>query len=177
MVDSVKAYNIGGVSSTLELGKQGNKIVGSADKVSLKSNRDTFVSAEIADGTDASHAVTFAQLEGAQNEKVTVFVDTVTHSSGNVTLFTTAANSTVLSVSVDPASAWPGANGETNITVGDDADPDRLFTSFDTSVAVVDETNHTYVEPTAVKAYVSAGGAGGGTAKITVIIGGPDVVV
>lgn len=175
MVDSVKAYNIGGVGSTLELGKQGSKIVGSADKVSLKDKDDALISAEVANGTLAAHAVTFAQFEAAQNDKVTVVTDTVRFDSGNVTLFTVPGDNTVLSVTVTPNTNWAGADSSTNITVGDDADPDRLFTLFDPTSQTVDETNHAYATQTEVKAYVTAGGASAGTAQIAVIIAGPDV--
>ena len=174
MVDSVKAYNIGGVGSTLELGKQGSKIVGSADKVSLKSKDNDLISAEVANGTLEAHAVTAAQFDAAQTDKVTVIANTVNFGSGNVVLFTVPGDNTVLSVTVTPTTAWTGADSSTVITVGDDADPDRLFAVFDPGVQTVDETNHLYENETAVKAYITAGGASAGTAKISVLISGPD---
>ena len=53
MVDSVKNYGITGVSSTVELGKQGPKIDGSnASVISFKDKNDALTVVAVAEGTD-----------------------------------------------------------------------------------------------------------------------------
>jgi hypothetical protein len=71
MVDSVKNYGIAGVSTTIELGKQGAKIDGSnSDVISFKSNDDSLENIVIADGTDDSHAVSKSQFNVALKDKI-----------------------------------------------------------------------------------------------------------
>jgi len=174
MVDSVKNYGLAGVGANVELGKGGSRIVSSSDKVSLYNNaQDTLITANIANGTSAGHAVTNAQLEQISESKLDFKKTTVSYNSGNVSLGTTSSNTVIHSVTIEKtAGNWTGADANTNITVGDDTDPDRLFTSFDVSAQVVDETNYTYTSATEVKAYVTAGGASSGSATVIVAYSG-----
>ena len=179
MVDPVKNYGVQGVSANVELGKGGSRIVSASDKISLYNNaQDTLVTANIANGTSASHAVTNAQKDAISSQKFQSLTTTVNYNSGNVVLGTAGdgANTFIKSVTVEKgAGNWANESSTTNITVGDDSDPDRLFTNFDTSVQVTDETNHTYTSATEVKAYVTAGGASAGTATITIWYSGQDL--
>lgn len=175
MVDSVKNYGLAGVGGNVELGKGGSRIVSSSDKVSLYNNaQDTLITANIANGTLASHAVTNAQLDSIQDSKVSVLTTTVNYNSGNVSLGNIKAGSTVLSVTVEKtAGNWTGYDSSTNITVGDAGDTDRLFTAFDPAGAqVTDETNHEYASQTELFAYVTAGNASAGSAKVSLFYSG-----
>lgn len=172
MVDSVKNYGISGVSSTVELGKNGKKIVGSSGKVTLQHANASVSPAEVANGTSASHAVTKAQLDLIEDPKVQFLTSTVNYNSGNVTIGTTNSNTVIHSVSITKGDNWTDADGTTNITVGDDSDVDRLFTSFDSDSQIIDETNHKYNSATAIKAYVTQGGASAGTATVAILYSG-----
>ena len=173
MVDSVKNYGITGVGSTVELGKKGNKIVGTSAKVSLTENDGTtLLRANIADGTLAEHAVTKSQLDTISGQTVTMFTATVNYNSGNVSLGNLQANGYIHSVTVEKSTNWTDADSATNITVGDDSDTDRLFVSFDPTAQVTDETDYKYTADTEIKAYVNAGGASAGTAKIAILYSG-----
>lgn len=174
MVDSVKNYGLAGIGANVELGKQGSRIVSTADKISLTDKDASLISANIANGTLASHAVTNAQLDSIQDSKVSVLTTTVNYNSGNVSLGSIKAGSTVLSVTVEKTSGnWTGYDSSTNITVGDAGDTDRLFTAFDPAGAqVTDETNHEYASQTELFAYVTAGGASAGSAKVSLFYSG-----
>lgn len=180
MVDAVKNYGLTGVAKTVELGKSGNKIDGttSTSKVSLRNNSNQLIKAEIADGTASTHAVTKSQLETIQANKVGVDESTINFDdSSPVTLCTVAAGTRILSVTVEKgAGNWTNATATTNITVGDAADPDRLFTSFDYEGAqVIDQTDHEYSAQTAIIATITQGGATAGTATILVRYAGSTV--
>lgn len=173
MVDAVKNYGLTGVAKEVELGKSGNKIDGetSSSKISLRNNSDALVRAEIADGTASTHAVTQSQLDSIQSSKVGVSETTLNYNdSSPVTLCTVKAGTRILSVTVEKgAGNWTNATSSTNITVGDAADPDRLFTSFDyDGIQVIDQTDHTYSAQTAIIATITQGGATAGTATVLV---------
>jgi len=172
MVDSVKNYGIAGVSATVELGKSGNKIVGSdSSQVSLtQSDGSTVLNAEIADGTDATHAVTKSQLDGITDPQVKIAKKTVSYNSGTESIGTFKANAFILHVSVEKtAGNWTDYSSATEITVGDSSDNDRLFSGFDPSGSQVqDETNHKYSADTEVNAYVTQGSASAGSAIVAI---------
>jgi len=181
MADPIKNYGVTGVSANVELGKGGSRIVGSSDKVSLYNNaQDTLITANIANGTSASHAVTNAQKDGISEQKFQALTTTVNYNSGNVVLGTAGdgANTFIKSVIVEKGPGnWTGSDATTNITVGDDSNPNRLFKTFDLESQVTDETNHTYTTSTEVKAYVTPGSASAGTATVTIWYSGQDIVV
>lgn len=173
MVDSVKNYGITGVSSTVELGKQGAVIDASNSSViTIKDKDDDLINAAIAEGTDVSHAVTKNQLDAAGLNKVSVTSATVSYNNTTVLLGILSANATVLSTTVEPLTTWTDADANTNITVGDNTDPDRLFTGFDPSVQTSDETNHMYTSSEGIFITVSQGAASAGTAKVSVVHSG-----
>ena len=175
MVDSVKQYNLAGVAAEVELGKRGSKIDGasSGEQVSLKKNDSSLAHAEVADGTEAQHAVTKAQLDAATDSKFEVAEFTVNYNSGTLELGTFSAGTTVFSTMVEKGDGnWSGASNITEITVGTTGNNSLLFSGFDVTAQVVDEINHKFVTDTAVNAYVGAGGATTGTAKIVITYSG-----
>lgn len=173
-MDSIKQYNLAGVASTVELGKRGPKIVGSTDVVSLKDNTErNLINAEIADGTEATHAITQSQFTEATQSKLNDYDIQVSFDSGEVNLGNILAGGTVLRVSVEKAAGnWVGTTVDTNITVGTSASNDLLFTGFDPYSQSIDETNHEFAEDSDIKVFVSAGGATAGTAVVRVVYAG-----
>lgn len=169
MVDSVKQYNLSGVSANVELGKQGPIIAGSNSSViSLTDKNGNLTVAAIAQGTDASHAVTLSQFEGSSGQRLKYIKTSVNYNDGNVTIGTATANTYIHSVTVDVTGTWSGANSNTNISVGDSGNNSRLFSGFDTSTQTSDDSDHKYLSSTSVVAYVSQGAASGGSADVTV---------
>ena len=171
MVDSVKSYNIAGVSANIQLGKEVNaKIISNVDSIELQDRDSALNRAKIADATHMQHAVTKGQLDGININRV---FSNIVHFNDSVTnMIVIPANTTVLSVSIESVGNWPGADANTNIIVGDAGDPNRLFTCFDSTVATVDETNHFYANQTTLRSTVTAGGATAGTARIIVLYAG-----
>lgn len=178
MVDSVKNYGLAGIGATVELGKNGAKIVGGSDDISLKDSNNNLITAKIANATIASHAVSKAQMDAETSGRLQVVKETVTYNGGTQYMFTVPAGTKILSVTVEKgAGNWTGYDSTTNITVGDANDNSRLFgVGWEPdSSQQVDETNHIYTTETEIYAYVTAGSASAGTATITFFFSGSDI--
>jgi hypothetical protein len=171
MVDSVKNYGIAGVAANVQLGKGGAKIVGSnSDQVSFEDPDGNPVGIDIAEGTAPEHAVAQTQLTEAAEGKVSFAKATANFDDASASFGTASANTKILSISITPGNSWSGADGETLLTVGDDADQDRLYTITDFSqldTQFQEEIGFTYSSATEVKVYVTQGNASAGSAKIT----------
>lgn len=171
MVDSVKNYGIAGVSTTLELGKQGAKIDASSSSViSLKDKDDGLENVAIANGTDATHGVNKSQLDGISSTKLSKSQTTVAFNSGTTAVGTFAAGSIIHRVVVEKTTGnWTDANSTTEITVGDASDDDRLFSGFEPAGGQFTfSSGHKYVSGTAVNIIVTQGGASAGSATVTI---------
>lgn len=124
----MKQYNVKGVASTVEIGKQGPKIVGSANSVALQDKDGNAENLIMAAGTDAEHAVTLTQLEAETGFRVMTVNETVTYDGGSQYLFTAKANTIILGIMIEKtAGNWAGYDAATNITIGDAGDTDRLL--------------------------------------------------
>tara|TARA_R110000751_G_scaffold142140_1_gene245589 strand:- start:455 stop:1000 length:546 start_codon:yes stop_codon:yes gene_type:complete len=177
MVDSVKNYGIAGVSATVELGKAGKKIVGSASDISLKNANNSLSPVDCLAGTADDQAVTKLQMDTATSSKVQTITETVNYNSGaNFFLFTVSANTKILNVMVTKATNWSSYNATTEITVGDSGDTDRLFSGFqaDGEQYKID-SGYTYASETDILAQITQGGATTGTATIEVFFSGPTI--
>tara|TARA_Y100001972_G_C7554055_1_gene278447 strand:+ start:76 stop:606 length:531 start_codon:yes stop_codon:yes gene_type:complete len=173
MVDSVKNYGLAGVSANVELGKQGAQIIGSDSSViSLVDKDGNSEIAAIANGTASSHAVTKAQLDDIVAPKLSISKTTIAFNSGTTALGTTDSNTMVHAVVIEKATNWSGADGDTEIIVGDTGDTDRLFSGFDHTSQVKIEPKHKYTSATTINAIVTAGGASTGTATVVIIFSG-----
>ena len=173
MVDSVKNYGLSGTSANVELGKGGPRMIGSSDNIALMADNTNFARAEILAGTNVDQAVTKTQLDAIEGLTGRVVKGTVSFDSGTVTIGTTDANTFIHSVTIEKgAGNWTNANSTTEITVGDDNDVDRLFAGFDPTVQCKSNEFHHYTSATAVKAYVTQGGASAGTATILITFSG-----
>lgn len=170
MVDSVKNYGITGVGSTIELGKQGSKIDASnASVISFKDKDSELIAIAIAEGVDPEHAVALSQLDAADAAKLSYITTTVNYDSGTVTVGNVSANTYVHSVSVEKGVGnWTDVGANTEITVGDAGDSDRLFSGFDTTAQVTIDDGHLYTSADTISIIVTQGGASAGTAKVTI---------
>lgn len=174
MVDSVKGYNISGISANVRLGKEvDTKIITNVDSFELQDRDDQLNRAKIADGTSLQHAVTKGQLDAVNINRV--YSNIVTYTDNVTNMFVIPANTTVLSVSIESIGNWLNADANTNITIGDSADPDRLFSEFDPTVASVDEINHRYEKQTTIRSTVTPGTATAGSARIMILYAGGKV--
>lgn len=174
MVDSVKNYGIAGLNANVELGKDGPRIIGSDSQIEMREHGGGFNRVEVGEGTSSDHAITKSQLEGINTNRV--YSNVVSFDSSVTNMMVLPANTTVLSVSIEKLTNWTGADANTNITIGDSADPDRLFTSFDVDSAIVDETNHFYANQTTLRSTVTQGGASAGTARVLILYAGGTVL-
>jgi len=170
MVDSVKNYGLAGLNANVELGKQGAKIIGSDSSQIAFQDKDGNASViAIAEGTDASHGVTKNQFDNIVLPKLSYNKSSIAYNSGNVSVGTMSANTTVHTVVVESnTGTWTDENSSTEVTVGDDSDVDRLFAGFDSSAQVKVEPKHKYTSDTEVKIYVTQGGASAGTGTVTI---------
>lgn len=174
----MKQYNLKGVASSVELGKQGPKFVGSANSVAIQDKDGNAEKMIMAAGTDAEHAVTLAQLESETGFRVMTVNETVTYDGGSQYLFTAKANTTILGVMIEKTSGnWSDYDEFTDITIGDAADNDRLFDQGWTpdGTQAIGNTKHKYTADTDIYAYVTQGNATAGGARIRVKHTGPDL--
>lgn len=171
MVDSVKNYGISGVGANVQLGKGGAKIVGSnSEQISFEDTDGDPVSIDIAAGTEPEHAVAQSQLSTAAENKVSFVQATANFDDASASFGTASANTKILGITIEPGNEWTGASAETLLTVGDDADQDRLYTISDFSeldTQFQEEIGFTYSSTTEIKLYVTRGNASAGSARIT----------
>jgi len=170
MVDSVKNYGLAGLNANVELGKQGAKIIGSDSSQIAFQDKDGNASViAIADGTDASHGVTKSQFDGIVLPKLSYNKSAIAYNSGNITVGTASANTTIHNVVVESTTGtWTDENSSTEVTVGDDSDVDRHYSGFESSVQTKQESKYKYTSDTDVKIYVTQGGASAGSGTVTI---------
>jgi len=174
----MKQYNVKGVASTVELGKQGPKLVGTANSVALQDKDGNAENLTMAAGTDAEHAVTKAQLDSETGFRVMTVNETVTYDGGSQYLFTAKADTKILGTMIEKtAGNWAGYDSATNITIGDTSDPSRLFDSgwSPDGTQSIGHFSHKYAADTAIYAYVTQGNATSGGARIRIKHTGPDL--
>ena len=142
---------------------------------------------EVTDGGDGEYAVyiavqdnpastghlTLVSTRDSSGTDAATLSSTVQHNDGNVTLGNVSNFSRPMEVLVEVTTVF---DGDTTITIGDDADPDRLMpaTYVDLSEQQVFAVNPSYVYTDAsdanntIKAYVTTTSGSQGTAKIRV---------
>jgi hypothetical protein len=174
----MKQYNVKGLGQTVELGKQGPKVVGSSSSVTLQDKDGNVENMTMAQGTDAENAVTLAQLEAETGFRVMTVNETVTYDGSSQYLFTAKANTTILGVMIEKtAGNWTDYDDTTNISVGDAGDNDRLYgIGWEPDGSQMHDNNqHKYTTETDVYAYVTQGNATAGGARIRIKHTGPDL--
>lgn len=169
MVDAVKQYNLAGVAASVELGKQGPVVDASnASVIALKDKNDDASTIAVAEGSDATHAVTLDQLGSISLNSISYLTTTVNYNSGNVVVGAVSANTFIHTVTVDSSIVWTGADANTEITVGDTGNASRLFSGFDASTQSTVDTKYEYTTTDTISITVTQGGASAGSAKVTI---------
>jgi hypothetical protein len=179
---TVKKYNLAGVSTNLELGKQGSYITGNSSAIGFYTSGDALQKIAIADATAATGAVTKAQLDATTNDLVqhiTLDVDYDTAGSSNIA--TIAAGSRIISVTVDVPSAWTSGGAGDFVEVGDTSNGARFIRSGDMDVTKVGQYHsqyqYEYTAESVLTAEVTNGAASAGTATVSVVLASDSVSV
>jgi hypothetical protein len=180
---AVKKYNLAGLSANVELGKQGSRIVGTANAVGFYTINGDLQKLAIANAVSSDQAVTKAQLDAVSTglvQHVTVDID---HTSGTANLATVAAGSRIISVTVDIPAAWSGTSDNTTtfIEVGDSSNGSRFIRSQDVDVLKVGQYHsqyqYEYLTEGTLTYSVTQGSATGGNATISVVLASDSVTV
>lgn len=164
-----KDYGLIGVGNSLQLGKQGPKVVRDGGSLGVNItdvDGSTAVTVAGANATQSNHFVTKAQLDSLSSD--TLSAD-VTFSSGTVNLGTVLNGSRPVSVIIEVTTAF---DGDTVITVGDDSDNSRLmsaaYADLSEQSTFVTNPSHVYTADTQLKVYVTAGTSTTGNATVIV---------
>ncbi|MDA8847248.1 hypothetical protein N9J02_01305 [bacterium] len=179
---TVKKYNLAGVSTNLELGKQGSYITGNSSAIGFYTSGDALQKIAIADATAATGAVTKAQLDATTSDLVqhiTLDVDYDTAGSSNIA--TIAAGSRIISVTVDVPSAWTSGGAGDFVEVGDTSNGARFIRAGDMDVTKVGQYHsqyqYEYTAESVLTAEVTNGAASAGTATVSVVLASDSVSV
>jgi hypothetical protein len=179
---TVKKYNLAGVSTSLELGKQGSYITGNADAIGFYTSGDALQKIAIANATASTEAVTKAQLDALAGDLVQhVTLDVDYNDTGASNIATIAAGSRILSVTVDIPSAWTSGGAGDYIEVGDTSNGSRFIRSGDIDVTKVGQYHsqyqYEYSAESVLTVEVTNGAANAGTATVSVVLASDSVSV
>ena len=179
---TVKKYNLAGVSTSLELGKQGSYITGNADAIGFYTSGDALQKVAIANATASTEAVTKAQLDATAADLVQHVTLDVEYNSGTSNIATIAAGSRILSVTVDVPSAWAsGSSTGDFVEVGDTSNGSRFIRAGDLDVTKVGQYHsqyqYEYSAESVMTVAVTNGAASAGTATVSVVLASDSVSV
>ena len=179
---TVKKYNLAGVSTSLELGKQGSYISGNADAIGFYTSGDALQKIAIANATSSTQAVTKAQLDELTGDLVQhVTLDVDYNDTGASNIATIAAGSRILSVTVDIPSPWSSGGAGDYIEVGDTANGSRFIRSGDIDVTKAaqyhSQYQYEYSAESVLTVEVTNGAASAGTATVSVVLASDSVSV
>ena len=178
---TVKKYNLAGVSTSVELGKQGSYITGNASAIGFYTTGDALQKIAIANATAASHAVTKAQLDATSSDLVQHITVDVEHDSGAVNLANIGAGTRILSVTVDVPSAWTSGGTGDYVEVGDTGNASRFIRSGDMDVTATGQYHsqyqYEYTSAGQLRYNVVNGASSDGDATISVLVASDSVSV
>lgn len=179
---TVKKYNLAGVSTSLELGKQGSYITGNADAIGFYTSGDALQKVAIANATASTEAVTKAQLDATAADLVQHVTLDVEYNSGTSNIATIAAGSRILSVTVDVPTAWAsGSSTGDFVEVGDTSNGSRFIRAGDLDVTKVGQYHsqyqYEYSAESVMTVAVTNGAASAGTATVSVVLASDSVSV
>ncbi len=168
----VKNYGLSGVHRTLQLGKQGPILVGdnSTDTVSVTmQDATTLTTLSGANATSATHFVTKAQLEAAQNAEAT-FSASFEYSNTTISLGTIPSGAKTVIATLTVSTAFDDSN--TSLTVGSSANNSLLmgngYNEPTTVFSYQSVTTHEFVADTEISLFV--GGASSTQGAGTVVV-------
>ncbi len=179
---TVKKYNLAGVSTNLELGKQGSYITGNSNAIGFYTSGNELQKIAIANATAATGAVTKAQLDATTEDLVQhITLDVDYNDTGASNIATIAAGSRVISVTVDIPSAWSSGGSGDFVEVGDTSNGSRFIRSGDVDVTVAGQYHsqyqYEYSSQSVITAEVTNGAASAGTATVSVVLASDSVTV
>lgn len=179
---TVKKYNLAGVSTSLELGKQGSYISGNSSAIGFYTSGDALQKIAIADATASTEAVTKAQLDATSADLVQhVTLDLDYDTAGSSNIATIAAGSRIISVTVDVPSAWTSGGAGDFVEVGDTSNGARFIRAGDMDVTKVGQYHsqyqYEYTAESVLTAEVTNGAASAGTATVSVVLASDSVSV
>ena len=179
---TVKKYNLAGVSTSLEPGKQGSYISGNSSAIGFYTSGDALQKIAIADATASTEAVTKAQSDATSADlvqHVTLDIDYDTAGSSNIA--TIAAGSRIISVTVDVPSAWTSGGAGDFVEVGDTSNGARFIRAGDMDVTKVGQYHsqyqYEYTAESVLTAEVTNGAASAGTATVSVVLASDSISV
>ena len=179
---TVKKYNLAGVSTSLELGKQGSYISGNSDAIGFYTSGDALQKIAIADATASTEAVTKAQLDATSADLVQhITLDVDYNDTGASNIATIAAGSRILSVTVDIPSPWSSGGAGDYVEVGDTSNGARFIRSGDIDVTKAaqyhSQYQYEYTAESVLTAEVTNGAASAGTATVSVVLASDSISV
>jgi len=179
---TVKKYNLAGVSTSLELGKQGSYITGNADAIGFYTSGDALQKVAIANATASTEAVTKAPLDATAADLVQHVTLDVEYNSGTSNIATIAAGSRILSVTVDVPTAWAsGSSTGDFVEVGDTSNGSRFIRAGDLDVTKVGQYHsqyqYEYSAESVMTVAVTNGAASAGTATVSLVLASDSVSV
>jgi hypothetical protein len=178
---TVKKYNLAGVSTSLELGKQGSYITGNSSAIGFYTSGDELQKIAIANATAATGAVTKAQLDDVASDLVQhVTLDVEYNTSGSSNIASVSAGTRIISVTVDIPTTWTGGGAGDYIEVGDTANGSRFIRSGDVDVTKAaqyhSQYQYEYLSAGVLTAEVTNGAASAGTATVSIVMAGDATV-
>jgi hypothetical protein len=179
---TVKKYNLAGVSTSLELGKQGSYISGNSSAIGFYTSGDALQKIAIADATASTEAVTKAQLDATSADLVQhVTLDLDYDTAGSSNIATIAAGSRIISVTVDVPSAWTSGGAGDFVEVGDTSNGARFIRAGDMDVTKVGQYHsqyqYEYTAESVLTAEVTNGAASAGSATVSVVLASDSISV
>jgi len=179
---TVKKYNLAGVSTNLELGKQGSYISGNSDAIGFYTSGDALQKIAIANATVATQAVTKAQLDATTADLVQhITLDVDYNDTGASNIATIAAGSRIISVTVDIPTPWSSGGAGDYVEVGDTSNGARFIRSGDVDVTKAaqyhSQYQYEYTAESVLTAEVTNGAASAGTATVSVVLASDSISV
>ena len=180
---TVKKYNLAGVSTNLELGKQGSYITGNSSAIGFYTSGDALQKIAIADATASTGAVTKSQLDATSEDLVqhiTLDLDYNDTTASNVA--TIAAGSRIISVTVDVPSAWTGGSSTADfVEVGDTSNGSRFIRAGDVDVLKAGQYHsqyqYEYQSADNLQINIVEGTASAGQGTVSVVLASDSVTV
>lgn len=179
---TVKKYNLAGVSTNVELGKQGSYITGNSSAIGFYTSGDALQKIAIADATVSTQAVTKSQLDATTNDLVQhITLDVDYNTSGSSNIATIAAGSRIISVTVDVPSPWTSGGSGDYVEVGDTSNGARFIRAGDVDVSIAGQYHsqyqYEYSAESVLTAEVTNGAASAGTATVSVVLASDSISV
>jgi hypothetical protein len=178
---TVKKYNLAGVSTSVELGKQGSYITGNTSAIGFYTSGDALQKIAIANATAGSHAVTKAQLDATSSDLVQHITVDVEHDSGAVNFANIGAGTRIISVTVDVPTAWTSGGTGDYVEVGDTGNASRFIRSGDMDVTATGQYHsqyqYEYTSAGQLRYNVVNGASSDGDATISVLVASDSVSV